>query len=89
MRITRLHTVLSWLLIVVIVVIVIAPWVNLDPITLGSQQAAMLAMSALAAAGIALAALVAPVWANRWGWPLEKSAAHFSSLLDLICSRLC
>jgi hypothetical protein len=88
-RITRLHIVFSWLLIFAIIVIIIAPSVNLDPTTLSSQQAAVLAMAALAAAGNALAAVVVPMWAMVLDRLFEKATAHLSSLLDLLCTRLC
>ena len=88
MRVTRLHTVLA-LLLFAIVVIVIAPSVDLDPTTLRAQQAAMMAMAAVAAAGMALTDMLAPDWTAipvpLRGRPL---AASFG-LLDLLCKWLC
>jgi hypothetical protein len=89
MRITRLHTLVALLLLFAIVVIVIAPSVDLDPTTLRAQQAAMMAMAAVAAAGMAVADVLVPDWtvmpASFCGIPLLA----FSGLLDLICTRLC
>jgi hypothetical protein len=63
--------------------------VDLDPTTLGSQQASTIAMAALVAASTALTAVLVPVWASFHNCSSELDVVHFSSLLDLICSRLC
>ena len=89
MRVTRLHTVLALLLLFAIVVVVIAPSVDLDPTTLRARQAAMMAMAAVAAAGMAFIDMLAPDWTAMpipfRGGPLSASLG----LLDLLCKWLC
>ena len=89
MRVTRFQFVIACLLIFSVAVICIAPSVDLAPTTLGSQQAASVAMAALVAASTTLTAVLVPLWASLHGWSLESEPEHFSSLLDLNCSRLC
>ena len=88
-RVTRLQFVIACLLVVAVLVILIAPTVDLDPTTLGSQQAAMIALAALVAAGTALVALLAPTFAVLHGCSFEIPVFQLSDLLDLICIRLC
>ena len=89
MRVTPFQFVIACLLIFSVTVICIAPSVNLDPTTLGSQQAGTVAITAVAAAGMALSAVFISLGLTAQGWSLEVDTLHFSSLLDLICSRLC
>lgn len=89
MRITPLHTVPALLLLFAIVVIVIAPSVDLDPTTLRASQAAILAMAAVAAAGMVLADVLVPDWTAIRRSSGGTLVLALSGLLDLICTRLC
>lgn len=89
MQVTRFQFVIACLLMFAVAMVFIAPSVDLDPTTLGSQQAAMLAMSALLAACTVLSAVLIPTWSSVRGWSFESAAVHFFGLLDLICTRLC
>lgn len=89
MSFTRLQIVIAFLLLFAVVVIVVAPSVDLDPAAMGSQQMVLLAMAAFAAAGAALPAVQSPEW---WAAHLVATAPTPASqrpLLDLTCSRLC
>lgn len=77
------------LLLFAIVVIVIAPSVDLDPTTMRAQRAAMMAMAAVAAAGMALADVFVPDWTAIPGSSDGTLVLALSGLLDLICTRLC
>lgn len=89
MRITRVQFVIACLLIFAVAVVFIAPSVDLDPTTLGSQQAATMAMAALVAAGTGLLTLFIPHWTANQRWSSEPATFHGGGLLDLICTRLC
>jgi hypothetical protein len=86
---TRLQIVIACLLLIAVVVIFVAPSVDLDPAAMGSQQTLLLAMAALAAAGTALLALQAPEWWAANLVPTSPPPASQRPLLDLTCSRLC
>lgn len=89
MRVGRLHLVLVCLLIAAIVVITVAPSVDLDPTTLGAQQAGVMATAVLLAAVTTLAAVLVPDPVTLHAWWFHPAACHSLALLDFICSRLC
>ncbi|HSB74470.1 MAG TPA: hypothetical protein VLC12_02405, partial [Terriglobales bacterium] len=88
-RVTRLQFVMACLLLLAVVVVFVAPSVDLDPTTLGSQQAAVMALAGLVAAGTAPVALLVPSFAVWHGCSFETPVLYLSGLLDLICIRLC
>lgn len=87
MRVSRFQIVIACLLLVAVVAVCIAPSVNLDPTTLGSQQAANITM--MGVAGTILTLVLAFQWGSLHDGLFHTAAFPFSSLLDLICSRLC
>ena len=87
MRVSRFQIVIACLLLVAVVAVCVAPSVDLDPTTLGSQQAASITMTAVA--GTILTSVLVPQWGSLQDGLFHTAAFPFSSLLDLICSRLC
>ena len=86
-RVTRFQIVIACLLLLAVVAVFVAPSVDLDPTTLGSQQAA--SITTMAVAGTILIAVLLLQRGSLHDGLFHTAAFPFLSLLDLICSRLC
>lgn len=86
-RVTRFQIVIACLLLLAVVAVFVAPSVDLDPTTLGSQQAASITI--MVVAGTILASVLVLQWGSLQDTLFHTTAFPFLSLLDLICSRLC
>ncbi len=86
-RVTRFQIVIACLLLLAVAAVFVAPSVDLDPTTLGAQQAASITI--MVVAGTILASVLVLQWGSLQDRLFHTAAFSFLSLLDLICSRLC